>query len=88
MEIPITKATAYFYKEIRKMTDEELKKLVDCYAKHELTPIEKMSDYMLMRKLDIARKNIEKWQKREKEIQRERSRRYSINNHFLEEIGR
>lgn len=70
------------------MTDEKLKEWVDCLKKPELTPIEKMSDYMLMRKLDIARKNIEKWQKREEEIQRERSRRYPINNHFLEEIGR
>lgn len=70
------------------MTDEKLKKLVDCLEKHEPTPIEKMSDHMLVIKLDIARKNIEKWQKREKEIQRERSRRYPINNHFLEEIGR
>lgn len=70
------------------MTDEKLKEWVDSYEKHELTPIEKMSDYMLMKKLDIARKNIEKWQKREKEIQRERSRRYTINNHFLEEMGR
>lgn len=70
------------------MTDEELKKWEDCLVKHELTPIEKMSDYMLLRKLEIARRNIEKWQKREKEIQRERSRRYPINNHFLEEIGR
>lgn len=70
------------------MKEEELKKWVDCLEKPELTPIEKMSDHMLVVKLDIARKNIEKWQKREKEIQRERSRRYPINNHFLEEIGR
>lgn len=70
------------------MTDKELKKWEGCLVKHEPTPIEKMSDYMLLRKLEIARRNIEKWQKREKEIQRERSRRYPINNHFLEEIGR
>lgn len=42
----------------------------------ELTAIEKMSDLELCRKLDIARRNIEKWQKREKDIQDERSRRY------------
>jgi hypothetical protein len=40
------------------------------------TAIEKMSDNELCRKLDIARRNIEKWQKREKDIQFERSRRY------------
>ena len=42
----------------------------------EPTAIEKMSDNELCRKLDIARRNIEKWQKREKDIQQERSRRY------------
>ncbi len=42
----------------------------------EPTAIEKMSDKELLRKLDIARRNIEKWQKREKDIQNERSRRY------------
>ena len=42
----------------------------------EPTAIEKMSDNELCRKLDIARRNIEKWQKREKAIQNERSRRY------------
>ena len=41
-----------------------------------LTAIEKMSDNELCRKLDIARRNIEKWQKREEDIQLERSRRY------------
>lgn len=40
------------------------------------TAIEKMSDNELCRKLDIARRNIEKWQKREKAIQYERSKRY------------
>ena len=48
----------------------------DDFIVKELTPIEKMSDNELCRKLDIARRNIEKWQKREKDIQRERSRRY------------
>lgn len=45
-------------------------------VKVEPTPIQKMSDNELCRKLDIARRNIEKWQKREEEIQRERSNRY------------
>lgn len=44
-------------------------------VKVEPTPIQKMSDNELCRKLDIARRNIEKWKKREDEIQRERSRR-------------
>ena len=55
---------------------ERLEKLCEGLVKVELTPIEKMSDNELCRKLDIARRNIEKWQKREKDIQRERSRRY------------
>lgn len=42
----------------------------------EPTAIEKMSDNELSRKLDIARRNIEKWKKRENDIQNERSRRY------------
>ena len=42
-------------------------------VKVEPTPIQKMSDNELCRKLDIARRNIEKWKKRENEIQRERS---------------
>ena len=46
------------------------------FIKVELTAIEKMSDRELLRKLDIARRNIEKWQKREKDIQNECSRRY------------
>ena len=70
------------------MTDEELKKWTGCLVKPEPTPIEKMSNTMLVRKLDIARKNIKKWQKREEDIQRERSRRYTMNNSFLDEIGR
>ena len=49
----------------------------DCFMKVELTPIQKMSDNELCRKLDIARRNVEKWQKREEDIQRERSRRYA-----------
>ena len=53
-----------------------LDNIEDCLMKVELTPIEKMSDNELCRKLDIARRNIEKWQKREKDIQNERSRRY------------
>lgn len=55
---------------------ERLEKLCEGLVKYEPTPIEKMSDNELCRKLDIARRNIEKWQKREKDIQRERSRRY------------
>lgn len=55
---------------------ERLEKLCEGLVKVELTPIEKMSDNELCRKLDIARRNVEKWQKREKDIQRERSRRY------------
>ena len=43
-------------------------------VKVEPTPIQKMSDNELCRKLDIARRNIEKWKKREDEIQRERSK--------------
>ena len=54
-----------------------LDNIEDCLMKVELTPIEKMSDYELCRKLDITRRNIEKWQKREKDIQKERSRRYA-----------
>lgn len=34
----------------------------------EPTSIQKMSDNELCRKLDIARRNIEKWKKREDEI--------------------
>ena len=51
-------------------------KFDDMFIVIEPTPIEKMSDNELCRKLDIARRNIEKWQKRKKDIQRERSRRY------------
>ena len=47
------------------------------FVKVEPTPIQKMSDNELVRKLDIARRNIEKWKKREDEIQRERSSRYA-----------
>ena len=56
---------------------ERLEKLCDGLVKVELTPIQKMSDNELCRKLDIARRNIEKWKKRENEIQRERSSRYA-----------
>ena len=49
----------------------------DMVMKVELTPVQKMSDNELCRKLDIARRNIEKWKKREDEIQRERSSRYA-----------
>ena len=49
----------------------------DMVVKVELTPIQKMSDNELCRKLDIAWRNIEKWKKREEEIQEERSRRYA-----------
>lgn len=58
------------------MDEERLEKLCEGLVKYEPTPIEKMSDNELCRKLDIARRNVEKWQKREKDIQRERSRRY------------
>lgn len=54
-----------------------LDNIEDCFMKVEPTPIEKMSDNELCRKLDIARRNIEKWQKREEDIQRERSSRYA-----------
>ena len=57
------------------MTDEEIEEKF-AYEIVPLTAIEKMSDNELCRKLDIARRNIEKWQKREKDIQNERSRRY------------
>ena len=57
----------------------------NCFMKVELTPIQKMSDNELCRKLDIARHNIEKWQKREEDIQRERSRRYAYRK-SLEDI--
>lgn len=55
---------------------ERLEKFCDGLVKVEPTPIQKMSDNELCRKLDIARRNVEKWQKREKDIQRERSIRY------------
>lgn len=55
---------------------ERLEKLCEGLVKVEPTSIQKMSDNELCRKLDIARRNVEKWQKREKDIQRERSRRY------------
>lgn len=60
-----------------KMKDEEgLEKLCEGLVKVELTPIQKMSDNELCRKLDIARRNVEKWQKRIDDIQNERSMRY------------
>ena len=55
---------------------ERLEKLCEGLVKVELTPIQKMSDNELCRKLDIARRNVEKWQKRIDDIQRERSSRY------------
>ncbi len=55
---------------------ERLEKLCEGFVKHEPTAIEKMSDNELCRKLDIARRNVEKWQKRIDDIQRERSSRY------------
>lgn len=58
------------------MADEGIEKLYDGLVKVELTPIQKMSDNELCRKLDIARRNVEKWQKRIDDIQRERSSRY------------
>jgi len=48
----------------------------DMFVKVDPTSVQKMSDNELCRKLDIARRNIEKWQKREKDIQDERARRY------------
>ena len=54
-----------------------LEEIEEGLVKVELTPIQKMSDNELCRKLDIARHNIEKWKKREEEIQRERSSRYA-----------
>ena len=54
-----------------------LEEIGENFVRVELTPIQKMSDNKLCRKLDIARRNIEKWKKREDEIQRERSRRYA-----------
>lgn len=55
---------------------ERLEKLCEGLVKVEPTPIQKMSDNELCRKLDIARRNVEKWQKRIDDIQRERSSRY------------
>ena len=55
---------------------ERLEKLCEGLVKVELTPIQKMSDNELCRKLDIARRNVEKWQKRVEDIQNERSSRY------------
>ena len=55
---------------------ERLEKLFEGLVKVELTPIQKMSDNELCRKLDIARRNVEKWQKRVEDIQNERSSRY------------
>ena len=57
------------------MTDEEIEEKFGL-VKVELTPIQKMSDNELCRKLDIARRNVEKWQKRVEDIQNERSMRY------------
>ena len=54
-----------------------LEEIENNFVRVELTPIQKMSDNELCRKLDIARRNIEKWKKREDEIQRERSLRYA-----------
>lgn len=60
------------------MSEEEIEeRFCECLVEVELTPIQKMSDNELSKKLDIARRNIEKWQNREKDIQRERSRRYA-----------
>ena len=53
-----------------------LEKLLGDFVRVELTPIQKMSDNELCRKLDIARRNVEKWQKRVEDIQNERSKRY------------
>ena len=53
-----------------------LEKFCEGLVKVELTPIQKMSDNELCRKLDIARRNVEKWQKRIEDIQNERSMRY------------
>jgi len=58
------------------MTESIKERFGDMFIVVEPTPIEKMSDNELCRKLDIARRNIEKWQKREKDIQNERSKRY------------
>lgn len=55
---------------------ERLRKLCEGLVKVELTPIQKMSDNELFRKLEIARRNVEKWHKRVEDIQNERSRRY------------
>jgi hypothetical protein len=57
------------------MIDEEIEEKSGL-VKVELTPIQKMSDNELCRKLDIARRNVEKWQKRIDDIQNERSMRY------------
>ena len=64
------------------MTEEEI---MEGFVKVESTPIQKMSDNELCRKLDIARRNIEKWKKREDEIQRERSSRYAYSK-SLEDV--
>ena len=67
---------------VRRMTLEEIG---ESFVKVELTPIQKMSDNELCRKLDIARRNIEKWKKREDEIQRERSNRYAYRKSLEED---
>ena len=61
---------------LTKEQKERLEKFCEGLVKVEPTPIEKMSDNELCRKLDIARRNVEKWQKRIDDIQRERSSRY------------
>ena len=38
-----------------------LEEIAENIVKVELTPIQRMSDNELCRKLDIARRNIEKW---------------------------
>ena len=62
-----------------------LEEIGESFVKVELTPIQKMSDNELCRKLDIARRNIEKWKKREDEIQRERSNRYAYRKSLEED---
>ena len=55
---------------------ERLEKLCRGFVKVELTPIQKMSDNKLRRKLDIARRNVDKWQNRIDDIQAELYSRY------------
>ena len=57
------------------------------FAEYKLSKYEKMSDTELCRELGKIRKQREKLDETEKEIQRIRSARYQYNNWFNEELN-